>query len=54
MAEMLPTTLARFLPRKKYSRQRRQGFFHSRNTPDNAGTVSSMEEEKRREKGGGN
>jgi hypothetical protein len=50
IVEILPTPLARFLPRKKYSRQRRQGFFHSRNTPDTAGTVSSMEEEKRREK----
>ena len=51
-AEILPATSARFLPRKKCSRQRRQGFFHSRNTPDNAGTVSSMEEEKRERKRG--
>jgi len=56
--EMFPTTSADFstpvsnslslfvelLLRKKYSRQRRQSFYHGRNAPGDAGKVSSTEE----------
>ncbi|WP_025797029.1 hypothetical protein [Hoylesella saccharolytica] len=56
--EMFPTTSADFstpvsdsfslfaelLLRKKYSRQRRQSFYHGRNVPRNTGRISTTEE----------